>query len=191
MITIELGDREYKVREANDNISRAKGLSGITKLPEDEGMIFYFDKPQKVSFWMKDTKIPLDIIFIGEDEEVISVKQGKPMDETPITEDNVLYVVEVNVNSGIQPGDELDFEDDKMLVLAPDGGIQMKLEGGERIFSRKSTKVLIKKAKKAKSVQKDKAKFIQACKSLGKYIFKELSAQDNRDPEYVEIKDKK
>ena len=45
MITIELGDREYKVKEANDNISRAKGLSGITKLPEDEGMIFYFDKP--------------------------------------------------------------------------------------------------------------------------------------------------
>ena len=191
MITIELGDREYKVREADDAVSRAKGLSGITKLPEDGGMIFYFNKPQKVSFWMKDTKIPLDIIFIDEDEEVISVKQGKPMDETLITEDNVLYVVEVNAHSGIQPGDELDFEDDKMMVLAPDGGIQMKLEGGERIFSRKSTKVLIKKAKKAKSVQKDEAKFIKACKSLGKYIFKELSAQDKRDPEYVEIKDKK
>jgi uncharacterized membrane protein (UPF0127 family) len=42
-------------------------------LPEDEGMIFYFDPPQKVSFWMKDTKIPLDIVFINEEYEVIKV----------------------------------------------------------------------------------------------------------------------
>lgn len=92
---------------------------------------------------MKDTDIPLDIVFIDENEEVISVKQGIPNDETLLEENDVMYVLEVNQNSGIQPGDELDEIDDDdlniptMKVLAPDGSTQMELEGGERIFSRK------------------------------------------------------
>lgn len=188
---IEIGDKTYNVKVAKTEEERAKGLSGITELPKDEGMLFYMDKPQKCSFWMKDTLIPLDIIFIDEDEEVISVHQGVPEDITPITEDNVLYVLEVNANSGIKEGDELEFEDESspMLVLAPDGSTQMELEGGERIFSRKSTKVMIKKAKKAKALEGDSQKFESACKALGKYLFKEIRAQDSRDPEYVERKD--
>lgn len=189
---IEIGDKTYNVKEARTSEEKAKGLSGITELPEDEGMLFYMDKPQRCSFWMKDTLIPLDIIFIDEDEEVISVHQGIPEDTTPITEDNVLYVLEVNVNSGIKEGDELDIEDDEstpMLVLAPDGSTQMELKGGERIFSRKSTKVMIKKAKKAKALEGDPKKYEAACKALGKYLFKEIKAQDTREPEYVEKKD--
>lgn len=137
-------------------------------------MLFVYDDPQDVSFWMKNTSIPLDIIFINEDEEVISVKKGIPMSEESITESNVQYVLEVNQNSGIKPGDEFeehdeDEEDDlpKMKVLAPDGTVQMELEGGERIVSRKETKVLIKKAKKAYQSKDDKD-----YKALGKYIFK-------------------
>jgi bifunctional DNA-binding transcriptional regulator/antitoxin component of YhaV-PrlF toxin-antitoxin module len=63
-----------------------------------------------------------------------------------------MYVVELNQNSGIKVGDSLEFEDDDnivMKVLAPDGSTQMGLQGGERIVSRKETKVLIRKAKKA------------------------------------------
>ena len=51
-------------------------LMGVKNLPSNEGMIFYFDKPQEVSFWMKDTLIPLDIIFVDDDDEVISVAKG-------------------------------------------------------------------------------------------------------------------
>ena len=67
----------------------------------------------------------------------------------------------------------LEFEDSKedtkykMKVLAPDGSTQMNLEGGERIISRKQTKILIKKAKKAKDSQNP-----NDFKSLGRYIFK-------------------
>jgi hypothetical protein len=57
----------------------------------------------------------------------------------------------------------------------------MHLEGGERIVSRKETKVLIKKALKANASKEDKD-----YKALGKYIFKVLKGQDNREPEYVE-----
>ncbi|MDD7756414.1 MAG: hypothetical protein PUJ51_18160 [Clostridiales bacterium] len=61
------------------------------------------------------------------------------------------------------------------------------LQGGERIVSRKETRVLIKKAKKAEAVKNDEEAFNRACKSLGKYMFKTLYGQDHRDNEYVEI----
>jgi hypothetical protein len=142
---------------------------------------------------MKDTLIPLDIVFINDEEEVISVHQGIPNDETPIIEDDVLYVLEVPAGSGIKTGDEIEFEDEenskplnnKMLVLNENGEVQMELEGGERIFSRKNTKVLIKFALKADKTKQDKD-----YKNLGKKIFKFLDIQESNNPEYVELKDK-
>lgn len=185
MINIKIGDKEYKVKEATSTEEKAKGLQGIEELPEDEGMLFYFDPPEDVQFWMKDVDIPLDIIFIDDDEEVVKVQEGIPNDETFIEAPNVAYVLEVNANSGIQVGDELDIDDEEekgpvMKVLAQDGSDQYELWGGERIFSRKNTKVLIKKAKKANFTQDDKD-----YKALGKYIFKCIKTQDTRDPEYV------
>ena len=67
MIKIGLGNREYNVQEAKSMEEMQKGLQGIKELPQDEGMIFYFDQPQLVEMWMRDTLIPLDIIFIDED----------------------------------------------------------------------------------------------------------------------------
>ena len=196
MINIEIGDKKYKVEIAKTEEERAVGLSNRTNLPEDEGMLFVFTEPQEVSFWMKDTSIPLDIIFIDDDEEVIQVSKGEPNSEKQITVENVLYVLEVNQDSGIKEGDELEIDDDdleksKMIVLDSNGDIQMKLEGGERIFSRISTKVMIKKAKKANNVKSDLDKFNKACKALGKYVFKELIAQNTRPPEYVNAPDSK
>lgn len=152
-------------------------------------MLFYFDPPEDVQFWMKDVEIPLDIIFIDEDQEVIKVQEGTPNDETFIEAPNVAYVLEVNAGSGIQVGDELDLgEEDKgpvMKVLAQDGSDQYELWGGERIFSRKNTKILIKKAKKADLSGDDRD-----YKSLGKYIFKCIKIQDERSPEYVQAPQK-
>ena len=157
-------------------------------------MLFFFDEPQTVAFWMKDTKIPLDIIFIDEDMEVISIYKGKPESTIMAEEDNVKFVLEVNQNSGIKEGDELDIEEDEelptMKVIAPDGSTQMELKGGERIFSRKQTKVLIRKAKKAFKYKKDNEKYERCCKSLGKYMFMAIKQQDEREPEYVELKNK-
>lgn len=180
---IHIGNKEYNVKEVTTPEDKAKGLSGIESLPEDEGMLFIFDPPEDVKFWMKDTLIPLDIIFINEDQEVVKVHQGIPNDETLIEVPNIAYVLEVNANSGIKVGDELELEEDApiMKVLAQDGSEQYSLWGEERIFSRKNTKVLVRKAKKA-----DQSKLDKDYKALGKYMFKCIKIQDNREPEYVD-----
>jgi hypothetical protein len=138
---------------------------------------------------MKDTQIPLDIIFIDEDMIVLSIHQGVPLSDKLITEQAVAFVLEVNQNSGVKKGDELEFSpekrlnSDKMHVLDADGNTQMELEGGERIFSRKHTKTLIKFAKKASSTQND-----NDYKTLGKRVFKFLQEQSDASPEYVKSK---
>lgn len=151
---------------------------------------------------MKDTTIPLLICFINEDGKVISVHEGQPLSEEMITESSefVAYVIEVGINEQINPGDQTslgsqnineeneDEEEDthpelnvnRLYVYGSDGEIQAELQGGERIFSRKSSKIIISKAKKAYVSKEDKD-----YKALGRYIFKEMDAQDNRDPEYV------
>ena len=68
-----------------------------------------------------------------------------------------------------------------MIVLDENGNNQMELSGGERIVSRKATKVLIRKAKKASATTRD-----ADYKSLGRYLFQELKNQDLRDPEFVD-----
>lgn len=180
---IRIGNKEYNVKEVTTPEDKAKGLSGVESLPEDEGMLFIFDPPEDVKFWMKDTLIPLDIIFINEDQEVVKVHQGIPNDETLIEVPNIAYVLEVNANSEIKVGDELELEEDApiMKVLAQDGSEQYSLWGEERIFSRKNTKVLVRKAKKA-----DQSKLDKDYKALGKYMFKCIKIQDNREPEYVD-----
>lgn len=182
---IEIGDKEYEVKVAKTQKEKEQGLQGITKLDEDEGMLFDFsNEVGSISMWMKGTLIPLDIIFIDPDNKVTFVGKGQPEDTKQITVPNTKYVLEVNIDSGVKEGDilEIESEDDKpvMRVLAQDGSTQMELQGGERIISRRETKILIKKAKKAQQSKKD-----SDYRTLGRYIFKVFKKQDNREPEYV------
>lgn len=188
-INIEIGEKRYLVEVAKTEEEKEEGLQGRTKLGDSEGMLFDFsDEVGEVSMWMKDTLIPLDIVFINDDEEVVYVAEGVPNSTSKITVPDVAYVLEVNKDSGIQEGDELDFEEEDdapvMKVLAQDGSTQMELWGNERIFSRKNTKILIKKAKKANASKDDKD-----YKALGRYMFKCIKGQDERPPEYVERKE--
>lgn len=181
MTNITIGNKQYKVTIAETQEEKQKGLQGVKELPQDEGMLFVYEKPQEVSMWMKDTLIPLDIIFINEDDEVKSVSQGVPQEEKMITVSGTKYVLELNAGSGVKVGDEFELEEGPVMkVLFPDGSEQMALYGGERIFSRKNTRVLIRKAKKAAESQED-----SDYKALGKYMFKCIKIQDERDPEYV------
>lgn len=184
MIKIKLGDKEYNVKEAKTQEEKEKGLMNVKELPSNEGMIFYYDEPDLVEIWMKNTLIPLDIIYINEDQEVIAVEHGQPEDDTLLGHNDTMYVVEVNQGSNIKKGDTLEFLDDDdyvMQVLKQDGTSQMDLKGGERIVSRRETKIIIRKAKKALDSHSE-----NDYKSLGKYIFKVFKKQDERKPDYVE-----
>lgn len=183
--TINIGGQEYEIFLAKTEKQKERGFQGFKSLPKNEGMLFFLNEesPVETFFHMHNVGMPLDLIFLDEDMKVLDVKQGNPEDDR--IEGKGSYVLEVNVNSGIKPGDEAELDDDDtdyvMEMLAPDGSIQFKLEGGERIFSRKSTKVMIRKAIKAEQSKEDKD-----YKALGKYILKEIYNQDHRDPEYVQ-----
>lgn len=184
---LTINDKNFQVKIAKTEEELAKGLQGVKELAEDEGMLFVFDEPQTVQFWMKDTLIPLDICFINEDLQITSIYHGKPKDETKVEEDEVLYVLEISPNTGVKEGDEVVFEGEEkqpMKVLLPNGETQMEIQGGERIFSRVFTKRLIHWAKRAERSKSD-----SDYKHLGKMMFKELKAQDTREPEYVNLPD--
>lgn len=189
---ITIGNKKYNVKEAKSQEELTNGLKGVTELPEDEGMLFYMpDQLSQQVFTMEGMKIPIDIIFIDQDQDVVDVRKNCQPDDPDIVSSTeyidddgyIEYVLEVNPNSGIKVGDSLDFGEDEpvMRVLAQDGSTQMNLWGGERIFSRKNTVVLIKKAKKADNTKDEKD-----YKSLGRYMFKCIKVQDERPAEYVD-----
>ena len=85
--------------EIADNIDeRALGLMNRESMPQFTGMLFIYDRPQQVSFWMKDTLIPLDMIFIGPSGVVLRIHENAiPRDLTGIPGGNgIQYVLEIN-----------------------------------------------------------------------------------------------
>lgn len=189
-IKIKVAGKEYTVKVAKTDEEKAHGLQDVKELSKDEGMLFIYDEPSTVTFWMKDTYIPLDIIFIGDNDEVLSVYKGEPGNTDLVKETEVLYVLELNANSEVKEGDDFEIEDsenlDEMNVLDKNGNSQMKLEGGERIFSRKNTVILIRMAKRANQF-KDESHY----RALGNKVFKYLNIQDSNKPEYVDSPDSK
>ena len=192
-VIVSIGNKTYNCHVAKTEEQRRKGLMGVDYLAPDEGMLFEFEHAGTHEFWMKDTPLELTQISINDDEEVEYVYQATPNDETLIPFKNCKYLLEINRTTEIQKGDdfEIDNSDDLnkyvMKVLAPDGSTQMNLQGGERIFSRISTRKMIKQAKKANSVRDNDDLFEKACKKLGKICLKELYAQNHRDQEYVQV----
>lgn len=75
----------FSVEIADTPETRARGLMFRRSLPEQGGMLFIYEHPQSVSFWMRNTLIPLDLIFIDETGAVRHIHpQARPLDETPI-----------------------------------------------------------------------------------------------------------
>jgi uncharacterized membrane protein (UPF0127 family) len=192
-VIVNIGNKTYNCQLAKSEEDRKKGLMEVEYLAPDEGMLFEFEKAGTHEFWMKNTSLELTQISVNSDDEVECVYQAIPNDETLIPFHNCKYLLEVNRTTDIQKGDDFEIDDSDdlnkyvMKVLAPDGSTQMNLQGGERIFSRISTKKMIKQAKKANSVRDDEVLFERACRKLGKICLKELYAQNHRDQEYVKV----
>lgn len=107
--------KKIEVEIAENEAERAKGLMFRSYLPDSVGMLFIFEQPDNHSFWMKNTSIPLDIIYIGPDKKIISIAENaQPYSEEAIPPYGLVqYVVEVNAgftkHNNIQSGDVISF----------------------------------------------------------------------------------
>ncbi|MEJ6401724.1 DUF192 domain-containing protein [Yoonia sp. 2307UL14-13] len=92
------GQATFTVEIADDAQERAQGLMFVDRMATLEGMLFVYDEPQAVSFWMKNTLIPLDMLFVSPAGEVLSLHENAiPGDLTPIPGgDGVQMVLEIN-----------------------------------------------------------------------------------------------
>ncbi|MDP1631590.1 MAG: DUF192 domain-containing protein [Caulobacter sp.] len=87
----------FKVEIADDDAERQRGLMFRTSLAPDAGMLFDFGRPAPRAFWMKNTYIPLDIIYIGANGRILSIAaMTEPFSEDPIpSEGDALGVLEI------------------------------------------------------------------------------------------------
>ncbi len=92
------GDVPVDVEVADTPVEQRRGLMFRHELAPDHGMIFVFDGETDHQFWMKNTYIPLDMIFVSADRRVVGVvANAAPLDETPVgVGQPSKYVVEVN-----------------------------------------------------------------------------------------------
>jgi len=110
----ESGDHNFKVEVVDTPESRAQGLMFRTELADDAGMLFDFKEDRMVSFWMQNTLIPLDMVFIGSDGVVKNVHvNARPMDTTSIPSGApVQFVLEIpggrSQEIGLKAGDTVE-----------------------------------------------------------------------------------
>lgn len=76
--TVELKERRYVVEVATTLAQQQRGLQGRTSLKAGHGMLFVYDTPGTLSFWMKDTRIPLDILFFDSRGRLVNVHHAVP-----------------------------------------------------------------------------------------------------------------
>ncbi|HBE72614.1 MAG TPA: DUF192 domain-containing protein [candidate division Zixibacteria bacterium] len=120
------GARPGRIRLAVDTASlwvevsdrpetRQAGLMFRRSLPEDEGMLFVFEEPRELDFWMRNTHLHLDIAFIATNGVILNIEAMKPLDEGPRyrSKGPARYAIEANqgwfAKRGIKPGHRVKF----------------------------------------------------------------------------------
>lgn len=99
------GDLSFEVEIADNSSERSRGLMFRKDLPAERGMLFVFEQTRPVGFWMKNTPLPLDLIFIAEDGTVEDILHGEPMSEAVIAPDApVRFVLELNAGTAAARG---------------------------------------------------------------------------------------
>jgi uncharacterized protein len=104
-----------RVEVADDLAEQAKGLMDRTTLGENRGMLFVYPEERELSFWMKNTLIPLSIAFIDSERRIIDIQDMKPLDDEPpnyVSAEPAQYALEVNQGffetRGVKVGDSVE-----------------------------------------------------------------------------------
>lgn len=110
------GQALFQVEVADTEAERAQGLMHRTEMARMSGMLFLYDSPRKMTFWMRNTLIPLDLLFIAPNGVVLAIHaQAIPLDETHIPgPKESIAVLEINGGMaetlGIKAGSEIQYE---------------------------------------------------------------------------------
>lgn len=110
------GDESFDAEIADTPADRARGLMERWSLPARAGMLFIFPREQHLTFWMKNTLIPLDMIFISHDRKIVGiVKKAKPLDTATRSVSGLSqFVLELAGGAsdayGIEPGQTVSFD---------------------------------------------------------------------------------
>lgn len=110
---LQTGDHVFHVEIADTEETRSQGLMHRDELPENHGMLFVFDRDQRMSFWMKNTSIPLSIAYISSDGVIREIHDMEPHDLDSVRSSrSARYALEVNQGAfernGIEVGDQVD-----------------------------------------------------------------------------------
>jgi hypothetical protein len=93
-VVTETGTHRFRVWIAADDASRARGLMFLRELPADRGMLFLFEHPDWVAFWMKNTYLSLDLVFIDAAGKVVNIaRDSQPLSLQPIRSDGPVVAV--------------------------------------------------------------------------------------------------
>jgi len=115
-VPMKIGSKTFTLEIANDAAEREKGLMRRDSMDDDHGMIFVFADEQRLGFFMKNTRIPLDILFVNAAGVVVSIKQMRPYDvTTTYTDAPAKWAIELNQGqaaaAGVKVGDQLTIPD--------------------------------------------------------------------------------
>lgn len=116
-LTVKRADgssKTFEVEVADTPAKTSKGLMNRTKMKSNEGMVFIFVMENEVTFWMKDTLIPLDMIFLDSNKKITKIFKNTKINQTSETYTGVAkYVIEVNAgitdSENINLGDQITF----------------------------------------------------------------------------------
>lgn len=119
--SILLGETPLIVAIADSPEEHQKGLSGVESLPENEGMLFIFPRPGDYGFWMKDTLIPLDIIWVSEEFKIVHIERNVRPETYPTIYRSpypARFVIETNAffvsTFGVEVGDTITIPADRL-----------------------------------------------------------------------------
>lgn len=114
--TIKLNQKTFKLWVMDTGAKRQEGMMYLEskELPKNYGMLFVFPKPEALAFWMKNTYIPLDLVFLDEDKKILNIEKLVPHDLHPVPSKGLaLYAIELfsglAAKSKLVPGKHLHF----------------------------------------------------------------------------------
>jgi uncharacterized protein len=107
LVDTAAGERRFSIEVADDAGERSRGLMFRETMDDDHGMLFVFEEQRPVGFWMKNTPMPLDLVFITTDGMVAAVLKGEPYSEAVISPGvPVHFVLELKAGTAARNGIE-------------------------------------------------------------------------------------